>query len=202
MRKSIYKSTEKSAHISEDQLIIQQKLHTFSYIQIISKVMILPSIFELPLPASTFSFFESHGKVVPEFQQQQPENKATIQKGIWTNEEDCLLRQAISESNAPVNWEKIAQFVKGRSAKQCRERWQFRLCPTVNKEPFQKWEDELIVIERQRIGNHWKAIAQKLPGRTSCAVKNRWYTVLRNRVSPSLIFNRPVFTQVQIPVSC
>jgi hypothetical protein len=53
------------------------------------------------------------------------------------------------------------------------------LNPEVRRSPFEKWEDELIRSEKQRIGNHWSLIAQLLPGRTACSVKNRWYTVLR-----------------------
>ena len=108
-------------------------------------------------------------------------------KGIWNAEEDEALRQAISMVKGNISWEDISKKVPGRNPKQCRERWLYRLCPGVNKTPFQKWEDELIVIERQKIGNHWTAIASKLPGRTSYAVKNRWYTVLRNRISHSAV---------------
>jgi hypothetical protein len=58
-----------------------------------------------------------------------------------------------------------------------------KLNPEVRRSPFERWEDELIESERQRIGNHWSVIAQRLPGRTACSVKNRWYTVLRFRPS-------------------
>jgi hypothetical protein len=57
----------------------------------------------------------------------------------------------------------------------------FRIGPGLNKAPFQEWEDELIIKEREKLGNHWTSIANKLPGRTSCAVKSRWYSVLKNR---------------------
>ena len=106
-------------------------------------------------------------------------------KGLWSSQEDNALRDAISKVQGNISWEDISKSVPGRNPKQCRERWLYRLCPGVNKTPFQKWEDELIVLERQKIGNHWTAIAAKLPGRTSYAVKNRWYTVLRNRISNS-----------------
>jgi len=59
-----------------------------------------------------------------------------------------------------------------------------KLNPDVRRTPFQPWEDDLIQIERQRVGNHWPVIAQRLPGRTACSVKNRWYTVLRYKPAP------------------
>ena len=49
------------------------------------------------------------------------------------------------------------------------------------KTKFEQWEDLLIVKERTRIGNHWSKIANKLPGRSPSAIKNRWYSVLRNK---------------------
>jgi hypothetical protein len=52
----------------------------------------------------------------------------------------------------------------------------------IKKVKFEKWEDEVIILERERIGNHWSHIADKLSGRTSSAVKNRWYSVLRNKL--------------------
>ena len=107
-------------------------------------------------------------------------------KGNWSAQEDEELKNAIALVKGNISWEDISKKVPGRNPKQCRERWLYRLCPGVNKTPFQKWEDELIVLERQKIGNRWTAISAKLPGRTSYAVKNRWYTVLRNRVSQSL----------------
>jgi hypothetical protein len=75
----------------------------------------------------------------------------------------------------------VATLIPGRTPTQCRERWMFRIGPGLNKAPFQDWEDELIIKEREKLGNHWTSIAGKLPGRTSCAVKSRWYSVLKNR---------------------
>jgi hypothetical protein len=102
-------------------------------------------------------------------------------KGPWTAAEDKALLDAMASFSGHICWEELSKRIPGRSAKQCRERWQFRLHPDVSKAPFEVWEDDLIVNERVAMGNHWAQIAAKLPGRTSCSVKNRWYTVLRNR---------------------
>ena len=110
--------------------------------------------------------------------EQIPEKKA---KGPWTTSEDKLLLDAMASFSGHICWEELSKMIPGRSAKQCRERWQYRLHPDVNKAPFEPWEDELIIYERNYNASNWPLIASKLPGRTSCAVKNRWYTVLRNR---------------------
>lgn len=142
----------------------------------------IPSIFELQLPTNTMNLFDHNIPKSPTETTEKIETKVDQLKGLWSPNEDELLRKAISTMKQPISWDEIAKAVPGRTPKQCRERWLHRLCPDVNKAPFQKWEDELIVVEREKIGNHWTVIASKLPGRTSCAVKNRWYTVLRNRI--------------------
>ncbi|KAK8843820.1 hypothetical protein M9Y10_024894 [Tritrichomonas musculus] len=108
-------------------------------------------------------------------------------KGSWTPEEDNKLREAVMNCD-PILWDIVAEKVPGRSAIQCKERWLYRLNPDVKKTRFEKWEDDLIINERNRVGNHWTLIANKLPGRTSCAVKNRWYSVLRNKVETNNTF--------------
>jgi hypothetical protein len=101
-----------------------------------------------------------------------------VLRGTWSIREDSLSRDAIHRFGAG-QWDVIAAVIPGRSSNQCRERWTYRIGPGLNKNPFEKWEDELIVQEREKFGNHWTLISSHLPGRTSCAVKNRWYSVLR-----------------------
>jgi hypothetical protein len=108
----------------------------------------------------------------------EPESSAAIAHGSWRDSEDDLLRDAV-RLHGTNQWDSVASAVPGRTPMQCRERWFFRISPGLNKDPFERWEDELIVRERSRVGNHWTLIADQLPGRTSCAVKNRWYSALR-----------------------
>jgi hypothetical protein len=94
-----------------------------------------------------------------------------------------------------IDWNSVAAKVATHTAKQCRERWLVKLNPEVRRSPFEKWEDDVIQSERQRIGNHWSVIAQLLPGRTACSVKNRWYTVLRFQMEmPTLSASWTIFT--------
>jgi hypothetical protein len=110
----------------------------------------------------------------------QPSFQIDAVKGSWTAHEDELLKAAVQRLGTS-HWDAIAAVVKGRTATQCRERWLFRLTPGLKKAPFEKWEDDVILEQRQKVGNHWTLIASGLPGRTSCSVKNRWYTVLRKK---------------------
>jgi hypothetical protein len=131
----------------------------------------IPSIFELPLSDADARLFPPHSSTRPA-RRAKPSGKA------WTRDEDRRLMRAISgQSN--VCWSGIAATVGGHTPKQCRERWLVKLNPNVRRSPFEPWEDEVIREGCQRIGNHWSVIAQHLPGRTACSVKNRWYAVLR-----------------------
>lgn len=144
----------------------------------------LPPITDFPLTAADRARFACQPDIVKLFDAQEPPPKPKEKssgKGQWTADEDKQLLDAMASFQGHICWEELSKRIPGRTAKQCRERWQFRLHPDVSKAPFQPWEDEFIIFERQNKGNHWTEIASKLPGRTSCAVKNRWYTVLRNR---------------------
>jgi hypothetical protein len=131
----------------------------------------IPSIYNLPLS-------ESDAKLFPDSEPIRPPPKSGPVRGSWTAEDDEALIRAVSVPGAIV-WNIVALQIGAHTAKQCRERWLVKLNPDVRRSPFEKWEDDLIQSERQRIGNHWSVIAQFLPGRTACSVKNRWYTVLR-----------------------
>lgn len=149
----------------------------------------LPGINNLPLPPVEQKLFTAVDAIAKEKMDnlrknhslKQPESRHPT-KGAWSAEEDELLKHAVSLSK-PILWDVVAESVPGRSAIQCKERWLYRLDPDVKKTRFERWEDELIIKERERVGNRWTLIANKLPGRTSCAVKNRWYSILRNSVT-------------------
>ena len=113
----------------------------------------------------------------------QPENKQeTKKKGVWTQEEDTLLLKAVSKYGTE-KWGTVAKSIPGREPNQCKERWFFRLSPDLKKTPFEEWEDSMIIALRTEFGNRWTMISSKLPGRSSCSVKNRWYTVLRKKIA-------------------
>lgn len=147
-----------------------------------SQVTILPGIDELPLTEYQLLFFTQNQSLFPVNLQNSSNDSDFFVKGVWTKSEDALLKEAIDDfKDGNIDWNVVCLKVPHRSAKQCKERWTYRLQPNVKKIPFEKWEDEIVVKERLKFGNHWTLIARKLPGRTAVAVKNRWYSVLRHR---------------------
>lgn len=100
-------------------------------------------------------------------------------RGTWTQQEDQQLIAAIKQFG-DNKWSEISKVMKSRSAKQIRERWTNCLQPGLKREPFEQWEDDLIVEKQKEIGNKWAMIARSIPGRSAGAIKNRWYSFLKN----------------------
>ena len=106
----------------------------------------------------------------------------SVNRGSWSQEEDMALQNAINQLGEN-KWVEISKMIGTRSPKQARERWTNCLKPGLKKEPFETWEDEFILQKHSELGNKWAVIARGLPGRSAGAVKNRWYTNLKNAKS-------------------
>ncbi len=65
-----------------------------------------------------------------------------------------------------MGWHNIAAKVKGRSAKQCRERWVNHLQPNLKKGNWTEEEHALIVSLQEELGNQWSKIASNLEGKS------------------------------------
>jgi len=131
--------------------------------------------------------------------------KPGLQKGKWSGEEDMLLRRLLSQLGFD-NWVGIAANIPGRSSKQCRERWNHHLSPTVNTDNMTVEEDEKLLSLHVKYGNSWSKIAREMPGRTDNMVRSRIQVIRRCRVddtppSPvgTLVTQSP--KQVDNPVS-
>ena len=113
-----------------------------------------------------------------------------VKKHPFSVEEDRALLNYVM-IYGPSNWMQIASLMKGRTQKQCRERWTGHLCPSVNKGPWTLEEDRILAQKHSEIGNKWARIATFLPGRTDILVKNRWNTSVKKRVEDGTLFYTP-----------
>jgi hypothetical protein len=108
--------------------------------------------------------------------QQKTKRKNTAR---FTPEEDTALSQAVTQYGIR-DCALIASFVPGRTARQCRDRWNSHLNPILNLLPWTPDKDDLLLQKYQELGHKWTRIAAFFPDRTDMQCKNRWHTLQRH----------------------
>ncbi|XP_047970470.1 transcription factor MYB117-like [Salvia hispanica] len=110
------------------------------------------------------------------------DTKSEIIKGQWTPEEDGMLVELV-EKHGVRKWSTIAQLLRGRIGKQCRERWHNHLKPDIKKDRWSEEEDQALIEAHRKLGNRWAEIARSLPGRSENTIKNHWNATKRRQLS-------------------
>lgn len=103
---------------------------------------------------------------------------------LFSAEEDALLSHIMFEQTF-TTWIAVAAQIPGRSARQCRDRWANYLSPENKNGPWTPEEDEQLAEKYAELGPQWTTIAKFFDGRSENNVKNRWYTHLKNKFTPS-----------------
>jgi hypothetical protein len=99
-------------------------------------------------------------------------------KSKFTPEEDRQLCQLVDKYGT-TEWVFIANQMRRRNSRQCRERWQNYLCPTVNNGIWTTEEEQLLTEKVQEHGNAWKLIARYFSARTDINIKSHWKVMQR-----------------------
>jgi hypothetical protein len=111
--------------------------------------------------------------------------KRRASMGKWTEEEDNVLRQAVSDYGGK-SWKKIASHLSGRTDVQCLHRWQKVLKPGLIKGPWTPEEDDKVIHLVKLHGNKkWSFIARQLKGRLGKQCRERWYNHLNPDIKKS-----------------
>ena len=109
-------------------------------------------------------------------------NKSILKKKAWTQEEDDKLITLVTKHGAH-KWSHIANLMKDRVGKQCRERWHNHLNPRIKKDAWHDKEEWVLYICHQLMGNKWAEISKHIVGRTDNSIKNHWNSSMRKKVS-------------------
>lgn len=105
-------------------------------------------------------------------------NQNKIKRAHFTAEEDERLKMLVAKYGED-KWSQISKEMNGRSTRQCRERWNNNLSPSIIKAKWTKEDDALLFKVISEIGLKWKVIEKFFPGRTSTNIKNRYNCLKR-----------------------
>lgn len=102
-----------------------------------------------------------------------PLNKPISRRKNFSPEEDKLLTDLVCKFGSK-KWSTIAQYFKYRTARQCRERYNNYLAPSVFKGQWMKEEDDLLYEKYKEIGPKWSKMKVFFNNRSPNLLKNRW----------------------------
>lgn len=102
-------------------------------------------------------------------------------------QEDEALLSLLSQEECP-KWATIAERlneihgINDKSGKQCRERWLNHLNPEINKMSWTEEEEQILFFYQELLGNKWSYISKYIPGRPESAIKNHFYSSVRQGI--------------------
>ena len=117
--------------------------------------------------------------------------KSVTGRKKFTREEDERLLQLV-EVYGEYDWERIAATLGTRNARQCHDRWKFYINPQLNKSPFTREEDLLLISLVQQYGGMWVQISKKFHQRSDVQMKNRWKYLQKQMNLTMPVFNFPL----------
>lgn len=105
--------------------------------------------------------------------------------------EDTTLKKLVHESGDDVNWKFIAESMgKGRTARQCRERFRNYLSPKLRNGPWTPEEEALLEEKYMMFGPKWAKMSTFFKGRSDVNLKNHWASILNRRSKEAFSTNK------------
>lgn len=116
-------------------------------------------------------------------EQTDSQQKTSRQK--FTHEEDQRLVELVAIHGTHA-WKKIAQIMKTRTTRQCRERYINYLSPNLTNGPWSPQEDAFLIQKVKEMGPRWSKIVKFFPTRSDVNIKNRYALFVSKGKAPAL----------------
>ena len=100
--------------------------------------------------------------------------------GPWDESEDKKLRDWVNKNGA-YNWTICAEYMKNRTAKQCREHWKNTIDDNLIKGQWTA-EEDLLIMKFYEKYESWRKMIPMFENRTENSIKNRFFSQLRKIV--------------------
>lgn len=91
----------------------------------------------------------------------------------FTKEEDEKIKDFVKKFGTK-KWKFIVKFMKGRTAKQCRDRYSNYLSPGIFHGQWSNDEEKLLIELYKKYGSKWSIIHKYFPKRNTNSIKNQW----------------------------
>ncbi|EAY14778.1 Myb-like DNA-binding domain containing protein [Trichomonas vaginalis G3] len=96
----------------------------------------------------------------------------------FTQEDDNRLKKLVSKYGTD-SWREVSKYFPYRNERQCRDRWEKFLCPSLNKGPFTEEEDMTIMRLHAELGPKWMTISRLMNNRSDVSIKSRYNSLMK-----------------------
>jgi len=103
------------------------------------------------------------------------EKRGNKKRRVFTPFEDSILLR-IMNVGQEVSWSRVAEYIPGRTARQCRDRWVNYLNPNIEKKEWNSDDDSLLKEKYLQYGPKWAIILQFFPNTSYNSLKNHFYS--------------------------
>ncbi|ORD96736.1 MYB1 [Hepatospora eriocheir] len=121
---------------------------------------------------------EEHRRIISKSHCNKKNKGRSSKKVKWTREEDKRLLLLI-KNYGTYDWDIIDKCMLRKTKKQCQDRYNNDLNPSLNQAPFTQKEKIKIIKLKYKFGDKWKCIAKGLKNRSENAIKNFYYEFLK-----------------------
>ena len=101
-------------------------------------------------------------------------------KDRFTKEEDNRLCTII-EILGVKEWVSVAKMMGTKNWRQCKERWNQFLNPSINKDGWTEEEDDLLIRLHEKYGSKWSLMVSHFKGRPRLQIRNRYNLLMKKQ---------------------